>query len=85
MVRHKSILDAIETEDDVAVFGGRGSDGVGAGDFFAFGSIGFYREPLSRHESELIDAIYLEFDVFSEVGEWYGMKHASLKRCELSH
>src|ERR1700676_3732072 len=52
IVRHESILHAIQAESEVSVLGGRRSDRICARDLLAIGSVGLYREPLSGDEAE---------------------------------
>ncbi len=85
MVGHESVLDAVEAEGDPSVFGGSRSDGVGTGDFFAFGRGGFYGEPLSRDKAEMRESGDFEFDVFGEFRERGRTENAGLEIFELGH
>ncbi len=62
-IRHEAVLHAIQAESKAVVLPGRGSDGVGAGDLFAVGLVGFEGEPLAGDEAEARLVQYLEFQV----------------------
>src|SRR5271163_2601656 len=47
MVRHKSVLHAVEAEGDASVFRWRRGDGICAGNFFSLRRVDFHGEPLS--------------------------------------
>src|SRR6266481_2919974 len=78
IVRHKSILHAIQAEGDVPVLGRRRRDRICARHLLAIGSIGLYREPLPGNEAETGDSVHFEVDVFGEFRERRGAQHTSV-------
>ena len=71
-IRHEAVLHPVEAEREAVVVSGRGSDGIGAGDFFAVGLVGLEGQPLPGDEAEARHAGYLEFEVLGLVGQRHG-------------
>ncbi len=85
MVRHESIVHAIQTESDVSVFRRRRRDRIGARDLLALGSRGLHRKPLSRDKVEMSNSVYFEFNVLGKLGERERAKHSRVEGFKLSH
>src|SRR5258708_22924479 len=63
IVRHKSILHAIQAEGDVSGFVRRRSDRIHARDLLPIGGVGLNREPLSRTKAKRGCSVTLKFEV----------------------
>src|SRR5580658_1476666 len=85
IVRHESIVHAIQAKGDVPVLGGRRCDRVRARHLLAIGSVGLHRKPLSGDKAETRDSLYFEFDMPGELRERNGAKQSGVKSLELCH
>src|ERR1700678_2092211 len=52
IVRHESILHAIQAESEASIFRRGRRDRISARHLFPFGSVGLYRKPLSRNKAD---------------------------------
>ena len=71
-IGHEAVLHAVQTQGELVAVRRRGSDGVGAGDLFAIGFVGFEGEPLSGNEPKSRDALHFEFKMLGQFGERHG-------------
>src|SRR5208337_1844475 len=85
IVRHESILHAIQTEGEVPIRGRRRRDRIRARHLLAIGSGGLDREPLSGNETETRDAVCLKFNMLGKFGKRNGAKHARVESFEMRH
>src|ERR1041385_441695 len=65
-VRHKSLLNTIETKCETAVFPRRRRDRISTRDLLTVGFRVLERKPLSGHEAETRSVLHLKFEVFGE-------------------
>src|ERR1019366_4630405 len=85
IVRHESILHAIQAEGDAAILGRWRRNRIRTGHLLAIGRRGLHREPLSGNEAEAGYSVHFEFEMLGKLGERDGAKHAGFERFELSH
>src|SRR5260370_6806294 len=85
IVRHESILHAIQAEGDAAVLGRRRRNRIRAGHLFALGSGGLHREPLSVDEAEAGSAVHFAFPLTAQLGERLAANPPPIEPFELCH
>src|SRR5208337_1308260 len=85
IVRHESILHAIQAKGEVPVLGRRRRDRIRARNLLAIGSVGLHREPLSRNKAEAGYAVHFEFEVPGKFGERDGAQQAGVESLKLGH
>src|ERR1035441_82896 len=84
IVRHKSILHAIQAEGDLPLRGRRRRDRIRARHLLAIGIGGLHREPLPRNEAEAGDAAHFELKMLGKLGERDGAKQTDRKSTRLN-
>jgi hypothetical protein len=85
IVRHESILHAIQAESEASIFRRGRRDRISARHLFPFGSVGLYRKPLSRNKADVVSAPHFEFEVFGKFGKGDRPRQLCVKSLKLCH